>query len=184
MSTGPITERPAFFYRPAHPEPLPLRMIGDLIDLAVVAIGIALVGVMSVNVVFRTVLDADLAWNVEFGEFILVWVTFLGAAAAARRGAHMRISEGLAVLPPSVRRAVEIVSRLAVLALLVVLVRYGTIIALSQMDQQMTVLYWPVGLQYAAMPVGCLLAALFVVRELILLLRGLEPPHADADPAE
>jgi TRAP-type C4-dicarboxylate transport system permease small subunit len=147
-------------------------MVGDLIDLALVAIGAVLILVMSVNVVARTVFNADIAWNVEFGEFMLVWATFLGCAAAARRGAHMRITELVGIMPAGLRRTVEIMTRLVVLAVLVALARFGAIIAESQMDQLMTVLYWPVGLQYAALPVGAALTALFVANDIWRLSTG------------
>jgi TRAP-type transport system small permease protein len=159
-------------YRPVEPEPFWLRLIGDAIDIALIAIATVLIGVMSINVVARAAFDADIAWNVEFGEFMLVWATFMGGAAAARRGGHMRITELLAVMPAALKRGVEILTRLIVLALLLALTRFGAIIALSQMDQLMSVLYWPVGLQYAALPVGAALTSLFVAHEIWRLLLG------------
>jgi TRAP-type transport system small permease protein len=161
-----------FFYRPRHPEPAWLRVLGDAIDIVVVVLGLVLIGVMAVNVVARSALNVDLAWNVEFGEFILVWATFLGGAAAARRGAHMRITELIGAMPNRVARIVELLTRLGVTGLLAVLVWYGTIIAGSQMEQLMTVLYWPVGLQYAALPVGSLLTLTFVAYEAWRIARG------------
>ena len=41
------------------------------------------------------VFGGDVAWTTELAEFMMVWVTFLGGAAATRRGAHMRITEFL-----------------------------------------------------------------------------------------
>jgi TRAP-type C4-dicarboxylate transport system permease small subunit len=147
-----------------------LRIVGDAIDIAIILLATVLIALMSVNVVARTALDADIAWNVEFGEFILVWATFLGGAAAARRGAHMRITELVEIMPAGPRRFVEIGTRVVVLALLLALARFGAVIAASQMDQLMTVLYWPVGLQYAALPVGACLTALFVGNDIWRLL--------------
>jgi hypothetical protein len=42
----------------------------------------------------------DLAWVTEFGELLMVWVTFLGGACAAQRGAHMTITEFIDKLGP------------------------------------------------------------------------------------
>jgi TRAP-type C4-dicarboxylate transport system permease small subunit len=75
-------------------------------------------------------------------------------------------------MPATLRRAVEIGMRLVVLALLIGLTRYGAGLALSQMDQEMSVLYWPVGTQYAALPVGAALTSLFVAHELWRLMTG------------
>jgi TRAP-type C4-dicarboxylate transport system permease small subunit len=161
-----------FYYRPARPEPTPLRWLGDGVDIAITLLGAALLTVMSANVLARAFLNADIAWNTEFGEFALVWATFLGGAAAARRGAHMCITEFIDKLPTRPRRFVELAIRLAILALLLLLVRAGVTIVDRTMDQQMSVLYWPVGLQYLAMPVGSGLTLVFVAYETWLIARG------------
>lgn len=161
-----------FFHRPERPEPLGLRVVGDLIDLAVLALAVVLLVVMFANVAARLALDSDIAWNTELGEFVLLWATFLGGAAAARRGAHMRITEFLEKMPPRVAAATEVATRLGTVVLLGLLVWYGLVITGSTMEQEMTVLHWPIGVQYLAMPVGSGLALLFVLRELVLLARG------------
>ncbi len=162
----------SFFYRPKLPEPAPLRVLGDTVDIVLVGLAAALVSVMFINVLARAFLNIDIAWNTEFGEFCLVWATFVGAAAAARRGAHMRISELIEAVNPRLRRLLEIITRIGVLILLGLLVWRGMLIVNRTMDQEMSVLYWPVGLQYLAMPVGSLLTAIFVAYDTTLLLRG------------
>jgi TRAP-type C4-dicarboxylate transport system permease small subunit len=162
----------AFFYRPARREPAPLRVLGDAIDVAIVLLGASLIALMSMNVLSRAVLNADIAWNTEFGEFTLVWATFLGGAAAARRGAHMRITELLNGFAPAVRRVVEVATRTLVLVLLALVVVRGATIVERTFDQQMSVLYWPVGLQYLAMPVGSGLAFVFVAYETFQIVFG------------
>lgn len=161
-----------FFYRPSRPEPAPLRWLGDGLDIVITLLAAALLIVMTANVLARALLNADIAWNTEFGEFALVWATFLGGAAAARRGAHMCITEFIEKIPAGLRRIIEIAIRLAVLALLVLLVRAGINIVAKTMDQQMSVLYWPVGLQYLAMPVGSGLSLFFIAYETWLVARG------------
>ena len=67
----------------------------------------------------------DLAWVTEFGELLMVWVTFLGGACAAQRGAHMTITEFIDKLTPA-RSAAGPTPRCRPLCLgmLLVLVRY------------------------------------------------------------
>jgi len=163
-----------FLYRPERREPAPLRLLGDAIDLALTALAFMLLVVMCANVAARAAFNTDIAWNTEFGEFVLLWATFLGGAAAARRSAHMRITEFVEAMPPLARRAVELATRAAVMLTLGFLVLRGLDLVASTMDQQMTVLYWPVGLQYLAMPVGSALALIFVVHETMLVARGVE----------
>lgn len=151
-----------------------LRLIGDTVDIALVALAGMLLTVMCANVAARAALNTDIAWNTEFGEFVLLWATFLGGAAAARRNAHMRITELVCALPPVPRRIVELCTRAGVIVVLVFLVLRGFDLVASTMDQQMTVLYWPVGLQYLAMPVGSGLSLLFVIYESVLVAKGVD----------
>ena len=160
------------FYRPARPEPAPLRYVGDIIDLAVVMLGTIMIVLMFVNVLARAALQVDVAANVELGEFMLVWATFLGCAAAARRSAHMRITELVDAAPPRLRRFMELATRTGVLAILAALVWNGFLIAQQNMEQQTSVLYWPVGLTYAAMPTGTALTFLFVAWETWRIAHG------------
>lgn len=161
-----------FFYRPARPEPALLRVLGDGLDIAITLLASAIILVMTANVLARSVFNADIAWNTEFGEFALVWATFLGGAAAARRGAHMCITEFLDKIPAIPRRWIELAIRALVLGLLGLLVLAGITIVDRTMDQLMSVLYWPVGLQYLAMPVGAALTLIFVAYETWVIARG------------
>jgi TRAP-type C4-dicarboxylate transport system permease small subunit len=149
-----------------------LRWLGDGLDIVITVLAAALRIVMTANVLARSLLNADIAWNTEFGEFALVWATFLGGAAAARRGAHMSITEFVDKIPAGPRRLIELLLRLVVMGLLVLLVRAGINIVGKTMDQQMSVLYWPVGLQYLAMPVGSGLSLVFIAYETWLVARG------------
>lgn len=168
-----------FLYRPDRPEPAPLRWLGDAIDVALVLLAAVLLIVMFANVAARLALNSDIAWNTEFGEFVLLWATFLGGASAARRGAHMRITEFIEAMPPALHKGFEIATRLGVIALLALLIRYGLSISESTMGQEMTVLHWPMGVQYLAMPIGSALALVFVIYEAVLIARG-EPIPQEA----
>ncbi|WP_054142773.1 TRAP transporter small permease [Bosea sp. AAP35] len=168
-----------YFYRPGRPEPAALRLLGDAIDIVVTGLAVMLLLVMFANVAARVLLNSDIAWNTEFGEFVLLWATFLGGASAARRGAHMRITEFVEAMPPAWTRVVEIATRIGVIVLLGFLVWYGWNIAQGTMEQEMTVLHWPMGVQYLAMPVGSGLALVYVIYEASLLARG-EPIPQEA----
>lgn len=162
----------SFLYRPDRPEPAPLRWLGDAIDVAVTLLAAVLLIVMFANVAARVALNSDIAWNTEFGEFVLLWATFLGGASAARRGAHMRITEFVDAMPPVLGHAVELATRVGVIGLLGLLIWYGLSISGSTMGQEMTVLHWPIGVQYLAMPAGSALALVFVIYETVLLATG------------
>jgi TRAP-type transport system small permease protein len=153
-------------------EPIPLRVLGTAIDLVVVLGGTLIVLLMFGNVLSRFVFNFDVAWSTELINFLMIWVTFLGAAAAARRGAHMRVGELVGLLSGPGRRTAEIAINLVVVIILGQLVWYGGSIAVGNMDQASTVLYYPMGLQYGAMPVGAALALVYVLRDTVDHARG------------
>lgn len=141
--------------------------------MAITVLGAAVAALVFGNVLSRFVFSFDVAWSGELASFALVWATFLGAAAAARRGAHMRIGEVIEALSGRPRAAAEIAVALVVIAALLLLAGYGAVIAERQWEQLTTVLYWPQGLLYAAMPAGAALTLPFVARDLLRACRAL-----------
>ena len=145
--------------------PAPLRALGAAVDWAIVVLGAAIVAVVFVNVVLHQ-LDVDIAWTTEFGELVMVWTTFLGAAAAVRRGSHMAVREVLELLPRGARRAAEAAIQLFVAGVLALLVAKGWIAVQASWGNVLTVLDWPMAVQYLALPVGSAIALVFVLWEL------------------
>ena len=74
--------------KPVPPAPLPIRLVGRTVDWVVITIGAVMATMVFTNVCLH-LFHEDLAWVTEFGELLMVWVTFLGGACAAQRGAHM-----------------------------------------------------------------------------------------------
>jgi TRAP-type C4-dicarboxylate transport system permease small subunit len=161
---------------PAPPEPAPLRWLGSTVDWAIVALGGSLVLIVFATVVMHQ-LDYDISWTTEFGEFVMVWTSFLGAAAAARRRGHMAITELRDLAAGSPGRVLRLAIELTVAAVLVILLWYGTTIVRASWGNILTVLDWPMAWQYMALPVGSAIALVYVLRDLVVLARGgtLEP---------
>lgn len=161
----------AAFLSPVAAAPLPIRALGRVVDWAVIAIG----GTMALLVFFNVslhVIHKDLAWVTELGELLMVWVTFLGGACAAQRGAHMTITEFIDKLSPERRRWADAAVQSLCLAMLGVLTRFGWSLVGSSWGNQLTVLEWPMAVQYMGMAVGCTLMAVFVAFDLLQTLRG------------
>ena len=156
---------------PVAAAPLPIRLLGRTVDWMVIAIGATMATLVFVNVALHLV-DTDLAWVTELGELLMVWVTFLGGACAAQRGTHMSITEFIDKLEPARRRWADVAVQAMCLGMLLVLVRFGWSLVSSNWDNQLTVLEWPMAVQYMGMAVGCTLMAVFVGFDLWLTLRG------------
>lgn len=154
-------------------EPALLRWLGAGLDAVIVILGAVIVGLVFVNVLARGVLSVDVAFTTELCEFLLLWVTLLGGAAATRRGAHMRVLEILLLMGSGrLRRTVEALVHILIVVVLGLLVWFGVIIVNSNWDNQMTVLYWPIALQYMALPVGSAFTLVYAAYDLIEIIRG------------
>jgi TRAP-type C4-dicarboxylate transport system permease small subunit len=157
--------------QPVGEAPALLRTLGRTVDWAVIVIGALMTAGVFVNVVLHQ-FGRDLAWVTELGELLMVWVTFLGGVCAAQRGLHMSINEFVDKLAPAARhRADAVIAALgaAVMALLTV---YGWRLVQANWDNQLTVLEWPMALQYMGMAVGCTLMTLFMACDAWQAARG------------
>jgi TRAP-type C4-dicarboxylate transport system permease small subunit len=153
------------------PAPPAIRWLGTAVDWTVVGIGAVMVVLVFCNVVMH-VLQRDIAWTTELCEFMMVWATFLGGASLARRGGHMTITEFLDKLSEAKRRQADGVIQVVALAVLVLLVWYGIGIVQANWGNVLTVLDWPMALQYLGLPVGSAAMLVFVAFDLIQILRG------------
>jgi len=142
--------------------PVFLVYLSKFIDIFLVIAGITVLLLIFTNAVLRGAAGFDLAWSLEATAFLILWLTFMGCAAATARGAHMRVSEVAAhVIPKQFLPKLEMLINIVIAVLLGSLIYYGITISTHTWLQKTTVLYWPVGLLYASMPVGMSLALIF-----------------------
>lgn len=153
-------------------EPRPVRALGVAVDWAVVAAGAVMVALVFLNVLLHAA-GRDIVWVVEFCEFLMVWVTFVGAAAASRRGAHMAVTELVDLAQGAAQRWIDAGIQLVVLGVLGLLAWYGFGLAHASWGNVLTVLQMSMGWQYLALPVGAALTFVFVANDLVRILRGM-----------
>ena len=154
------------------PAPAPIRWLATIVDWSIVAIGATMATLVFANVLVRNLLHGDIAWTTEFCELLMVWVTFLGGAAATRRGAHMVVGELIGRLAGRARRLADGAIQLVVLITLCLLIWYGLGIAEAGRMSQLTVLGWPMATQYVALPVASAITLVFVAWDLVEIMRG------------
>ena len=156
---------------PAPPGPAPLRVIGDAVDWSIVVIGAVMIVLVFINVVMHA-FGKDMAATTEMCELLMVWVTFLGGAAAARRGAHMAITELIDKLGTGQRRLMDLAISAVSAAVLASLVWYGWGITVAGWTNRLTVLDIPMSFQYLALPVASFITLLFVLWDGLQIMRG------------
>ena len=156
---------------PAPPGPAPLRLLGGAVDWSIVVIGGVMIVLVFINVVMHA-FGKDMAATTEMCELLMVWVTFLGGAAAARRGAHMAITELIDKLGTGQRRLMDLAISAVSAAVLASLVWYGWGITVAGWTNRLTVLDIPMSFQYLALPVASFITLLFVLWDGLQIMRG------------
>ena len=151
--------------------PAPIRYLGAAVDWAIVGLGSVMIVLVFFNVLTH-LFGKDIAWTTEFCELSMVWVTCLGGAAAARRGAHMSITEFLDKLGEAQRLAADAAIQLFAIGVLGLLVIYGWKITVAGWNNELTVLGWPMSAQNIALPIASALTILFAAWDLVLIFQG------------
>ena len=157
---------------PAAPAaPLLLAGFGAVVDWVVVAIGAVMIVLVFVNVLLHIV-GRDLAAVTELAELLMVWVTFLSGASAARRGAQMTITEFIDKLGGKGRERADAAVDVLAIGMLLLLFWYGINLVIVGWGNELTVLQIPMSFQYLGMPVGVFAILVWTVYDLWLILQG------------
>ncbi len=117
----------------------------------------ALAIVVVAGVVFRYGLNNALSWTDEVGGILLVWITYLGAAVALDRGAHMDMDLFAGRIHGRARTALRAIVDIALGILLIVVMVNGWSIATRLMGQTMVSLPIPRGAVQSVMPISAVL---------------------------
>jgi len=134
--------------------------------------GLALIAITFVGVVTRYVLKINVNWAYEVSMILLVWVAFLGAAAAARSKEHIFFDMVMKLMSERGRFVFRIVRDVFVMLFVVLGVYFGYRVALRTFAQSFQTINLPVGSLYAALPVGFGIMFLFYLEDLIAALKA------------
>jgi TRAP-type C4-dicarboxylate transport system permease small subunit len=143
-----------------------------LVDWVCLGLMVVLVADVFLGVWSRYVLQATFQWYDEVARLCFVWMVFLGAASAVRRGAHFRLHLLIDRFGPRLRRATDLLVGLLVVVFGGVLVAGGVAmwpVARRQVTDslELSMLWF-----YAALPVGGALMILFSLPHLWRMARG------------
>ena len=123
----------------------------------VVAMMALMVALVFANVVSRYLFNRSFIWAEELSQYLMVWVTFLGAGLALRQGRHVAVEMLQDALPGPIGRAMRVLVAVLVIAFLVVLVVLGFQIVEFAWQQETPAMNISAGIPYLAVPVGALL---------------------------
>jgi TRAP-type transport system small permease protein len=157
-------------------------MLRALLEVVVLLLVAALVGVVVVGVVFRKA-GASLVWYDEVASILLAWLTYYGGALATLERAHIAVPTLVERAPRPVRTAMVLAGEVAVVAFFAVLAVAGARVLAVLGGSTLVSLPWvPAALAQSVIPVGAVLA---IVAQLLTLPEALRasPPTREVDPS-
>jgi len=117
----------------------------------------------------RKVLNSAASWPEPFAVLLTIVLTFFGAAACYRRGAHMSIAFFTGMLPVGVQPLVDFVAQALVGIFGLFMAYYGAKLAAATWYNTIDAFPWlSVGVTYLPIPVGGAILMLFAIERLTL----------------
>jgi tripartite ATP-independent transporter DctM subunit len=135
---------------------------------ALVATGVLLLVAIIVDVfagvISRYVFNASLRWTEELGQWMFIWLIFIGIALGHRRKAHMTIGLYENLQSPGLRRLLQFLSHSIVSYTTLLVITSGWAITWL-IGGSSPALQWPTWIKYIAVPLSSCICLLFLAFE-------------------
>jgi len=132
-----------------------------------IVLTIAIFVIVVLAVIFRYGFGQAVSWTEEVPRYLLIWVSFLGAAACVLRREHVGFDVLFNALPKKVRRVLGAFLTLLIFGFGWIVFRYGIVFTQDFGSDLMETIpytnYW----YYVAMPISGFLIMLFSLKVLI-----------------
>ena len=136
-----------------------LQTISGILFLFIFLINVA-------GIICRTFLDFSLLWVADVVYISVAWMLACGMSAAVYKKGHITIEFIRDKLPKNVKKVMEIVLTLIVIAFLISLIFSGWKTAIMKMRINFVVFYIPMGYAFMALPVFAFFSAIFMTYRL------------------
>lgn len=163
-----------------------LKSIFHKLEMAVIVIPLFFLCILIVaQVIMRFLFDEGIHWLEEFGRYVLVYSTFIGASIAIRSNEHPRMTAILIALPHKAKHAVYLLGDLICAFILAVLDYYAWIQVMNvfRWGTRTSTLPLPMWIIYAIFPVTLIAMSIrFIIsakNNFILLIKPDEGEKGD-----
>ncbi len=131
-------------------------------DYSVALLYTTMVIVIFLQVFFRFVIKASLPWSEELARYIMAYAVFIGAAIAAKEGAHIGINVIVGALPRPFDKYMKGIAMFISFIFSVLLVYLSVIIVMFLMKtgQKSPALLIPIWVAYFSVPLGAFLMSI------------------------
>ena len=132
----------------------------------------ALFVIVVLAVIGRYAFGKSLTWTEEVPRYLLIWISFLGAAACVARREHVGFDVLFNALPALVRRWLGAAIGLLILGFGWIVFRYGIVFVNDFGPDLMETIPYTNHWYYVAVPISGALLLLFGIKNIVDALRG------------
>lgn len=146
--------------------------------VACVCVSVMAVLVFS-NVIARYVFNHSLAFSDEMSTYLFVLMSFMGAAIAARRKAHLGLTIVTDRVSPKMRLRINVVTYLISTLFCLLIVIFGVQMVISQyrLGQETAAMQWPEWIYGSFVPIGAAFAMLAFAESAVEMARESRQPQ-------
>ncbi len=157
-----------------------IRVLLRITELVAACILASIVAILFAQIISRYVFRISLSWPEEIARYLLVWLVFIGGAAAIGAGQQLVVDMLTEFASRRMKRVIRIVAAIGGLLGLAILV-YTALPLFGPAARTVSPasglpLFWV----YLALPVGSAIAAIFLLDELFRDLTGKSEPRKPA----
>ncbi len=149
-----------------------LHYLGKLIEAALILGSVVIVGMVTAEVILRKGFGTSLIITEELARYMLVWLVFLAGALGIRDKSHIRINAMVKHLSPRKQIVLALCAHGMSLIFLALLFIESVRILPSQFSQMCITFDVSIFYFYLAIPIGCVLMALYTVPKIRDILAG------------
>ena len=149
--------------RPVPPLLLRIANIGEAaLRAACIVLFAVMIAAVFYEVVMRYLFNAPTFWSEALARSAMVWLVLLGMALGIRYQEHIRVDFVISLLPRAWQGAAAVVRYLIALAFAAVMLVYGVLLAVPNLDQELPGIEIPVFWVYLAAPVAAFFMLLYL----------------------
>lgn len=127
----------------------------------------AIIVFLLLGIISRYIFNKPLSFTEEAARLFFVWVVFIGSVEAFRRNQHIKIESFFNMFPKNIKKIINKITVLIVIAVLIILVFTGLKVVKSTSFASLTVLPLPASSFYLAVPFSSALMLVFILSRLI-----------------
>ena len=128
--------------------------IFQVLELYSKVVLLAIVIIVSSQVVARKFLGTSIIWSEEVARLLMVWMAFISMAIGVAKQLHISIRMFYEHLPKPLQKAADVLERLCTLFAGAVIMIYGTKLVAASTTSTLATTKWPKFMLYLMIPVG------------------------------